>query len=134
MAIRISTPETDHHHVERGLLLGLTLVALFVRIWWLDRRGLTYDEAFTALIARISAAEILHFHWTAAFEHTPLWALTMRLWSMLAGQREFALRFFPLMAGVLTVPLFWQLLRSMAKPAQPLRVVATILLIFSPVL
>ena len=89
--------------------LALTLAAYALRVTTLDRLGLAYDEAATALMARATPREIIAFHWDAAFEHPPVWVVLMHVWSNLASQNEFALRWLPMLAGVLLVPLTWRL-------------------------
>nr|HMN26600.1 glycosyltransferase family 39 protein [Caldilineaceae bacterium] len=100
---------------ERVVITAITLAAFGVRLWALDAKGLAYDEAATALMARASPAAIIRFHWEAAFEHPPLWQLLMHGWSLLAGQSEFALRYLPALGGVLVIPLIWQLARGVEK-------------------
>lgn len=97
---------------DRLALLVVILLAFLLRIWALDAKGLAYDEAATALMARATPAEIIRFHWGAAFEHPPFWQLFMHGWSLLAGQSEFALRFLAVLAGVVQIPLVWQLARG----------------------
>jgi len=119
---------------EHIALTALTLAAFALRIWRLDAKGLGYDEAATAIMARAPVADIISFHWDAAFEHLPLWVLLIRGWSLLAGQSEFALRFLPAYAGVLTVPLCWALLRRIAPEKSAWRLLTTVLITTSPVL
>jgi predicted membrane-bound mannosyltransferase len=88
-------------------LLLITLLGFGLRLWQLDQTGLGYDEAATALMARATPAAIVAFHWTAAYEHPPVWQLLMHGWSRAVGQSEFALRLFPALAGVLAIPLSW---------------------------
>src|SRR5262245_52101220 len=95
----VSIVETDDTRTdwaersERLLLAALTLAAFALRMWAVESKGLAYDEAATALMSRALPAEIVWFHWTAAFEHLPLWVLLMHAWSLVAGQSEFTLRF-----------------------------------------
>lgn len=98
---------------DRPALLFLIFLAFLLRIWALDAKGLAYDEAATALMARAAPSAILRFHWGAAFEHPPVWQLLMYGWSRLAGQSEFALRFWAALAGVIQIPLVWQLARRL---------------------
>jgi 4-amino-4-deoxy-L-arabinose transferase-like glycosyltransferase len=93
--------------------LYFVLLAFLLRIWALDAKGLAYDEAATALMARATPEAIIRFHWEAAFEHPPFWQLLMYGWSQLAGQSEFALRFLAALAGVVQIPLVWQLARRL---------------------
>ena len=115
-------------------LLLLASAGLLLRLWGLGDKGLGYDEAATALMGRASATEILDFHWRAAFEHPPLWQLTMRAWSAIFGQSEAALRLLPALAGAAAVPLAWYWLRLLWPRAVALRLLAAALVAFSPTL
>ena len=85
-------PLTRLYSKEHWVLVVIALAGLALRLWALGDKGLAYDEAATALMARATGAEIVQFHWNAAFEHPPLWQLTMRTWSALFGQSEAMLR------------------------------------------
>lgn len=128
---------------QRLTLILFTLLAFALRVWALDAKGLSYDEAATALMARATPLEIIQFHWHASFEHPPFWQLLMHFWSNIAGQSEFALRLLPVLAGTLLIPLIWQLVRQLAisdwrsainsdLPRLPL--FSTLLVLSSPVL
>ena len=104
--------------LKRITLLLLTLLAFALRLWALDTKGLAYDEAATALMARATPLEIIQFHWNASFEHPPFWQLLMHFWSNGAGQSEFALRFLPALAGTLMIPLVWQLIQRLEDRGQ----------------
>jgi mannosyltransferase len=115
-------------------ILGLTLIGLLVRCWMIGSKGLWYDEAATALMARAAPLDIIWFHWNAAFEHPPAWVLLMHYWSKIFAQSEAALRIPAAMAGAATVPLIWLTART-AWPRAPLtRLVAAALVAFSPAL
>ncbi len=116
---------------ERFALSVLTLLAFALRLWDLPAKGLSYDEAATALMARATPLEIIQFHWTAAFEHLPLWILLMHGWSALAGQSEAALRLVPAFAGALTIPLFWATLRKFKPFTAGARLLSLSLVAFS---
>lgn len=119
---------------ERWVIIAIALVGLALRLWALGDKGLAYDEAATALMARASGPAIIQFHWHAAFEHPPLWQLTMRAWSALFGQSEAMLRLLPALAGAAAVPLTWYWLRQLWSRAVGLRLLAAALVAFSPVL
>lgn len=95
--------------MQRFILLFCLLFGFALRLWSLDGKGLSYDEAATALMARATLAEIITFHWHAAFEHPPFWQLFMHTWSLSFGQSEFALRLPSVLAGTIALPLVWQL-------------------------
>jgi hypothetical protein len=125
---------------RRLAYLFCLLIAFALRVYTLDAKGLSYDEAATALMARATPAEIVAFHWRAAFEHPPLWQLLMHSWSSWVGQTEFALRYLSVLAGTILLPLLLQLARRWpiiaVVPATPLltlalAVVAPILIYYS---
>lgn len=116
---------------QRWFLLALILASAALRFWALNGKGLSYDEAATALMARATPGEIIQFHWTAAFEHPPIWQLLMHAWSLAAGQSETALRWLPALAGVLLTPLLWQLLRRVWRD-EPTALLGAALVTLSP--
>ena len=119
---------------ERAALSSLTLLAFVLRAAALGAKGLAYDEAATALMARAAPAAIVRFHWTAGFEHPPLWQLLMAAWSALAGQSEAALRFLPALAGTLGIPLLWLTVALAWPQERGARVLAAGLAAVAPVL
>ena len=112
----------------------LTLLAFSVRLWDIGGKGLWYDEASTALMARAGIVEIVQFHWRSAFEHPPLWVLLMHFWSMIWDQSELALRLPAAFAGALLVPLMWQNLKLCWPVDRVVRFVAALFIMSSPVL
>ncbi len=112
----------------------LTLLAFGLRVWRLDAKGLAYDEAATALMARAALGEIARFHWTAGFEHPPLWQLLMHGWSLAAGQNEAALRLLPALAGALCVPLAWAWLARLFPEERGVALLAALLMATGPAL
>jgi 4-amino-4-deoxy-L-arabinose transferase-like glycosyltransferase len=119
--------------LRAGLLL-LVLIAFALRVAGLDRLGLAYDEAATALMARATPVAIVAFHWDAAFEHPPVWVLLMHGWSALAGQSEFALRLLPALAGTLLIPATWRVARALMPAAHGPDLIAALLVATAPVL
>jgi len=117
-------------------LLALTMLGALLRLWMLGSKGLWYDEASTALMARALPEQIIQFHWNAAFEHPPLWILLINFWSKLFGQGEAALRVPSALAGALAVPLTWQVARAAwpGPAGRTARLVASGLVATSPVL
>lgn len=119
---------------ERWVIAAIALLGLALRLWALGDKGLAYDEAATALMARASGPAIIQFHWQAAFEHPPLWQLTMHAWTAVFGQSEAVLRLLPALAGAAAVPLTWYWLRQLWLRAAGLRLLAAALVAFSPTL
>lgn len=120
--------------VERGWLTLLTLLGFALRITRLDRLGLSYDEAATALMSRPAPWDIIAFHWRAPFEHPPLWPLLIHAWSQVAGQSEVALRWLPALAGSALLPLIWITTRRFIPTVSVAPFVTTTLAAISPVL
>ncbi|HEX7588224.1 MAG TPA: glycosyltransferase family 39 protein, partial [Anaerolineae bacterium] len=89
-------------------LVGFTcvlFVAFSLRVFRLDFQSLWYDEAFSFYLAQFSLADITAR--TAADIQPPLYYYLLHFWTLLASQREFALRFFSLYFGMLTIPLLY---------------------------
>jgi mannosyltransferase len=121
---------------ELFCLLALTMLGAFLRLWMVGSKGLWYDEAATALMARAVPGKIIQFHWNAAFEHPPLWVLLIHFWSKLFGQGEAALRVPSALAGALAVPMAWRVAGAAwpGPTGKTARLVASGLVATSPVL
>jgi mannosyltransferase len=121
---------------EMLCLLALILVGAFLRLWMLGSKGLWYDEASTALMARAAPVQIIRFHWDAAFEHPPVWILLMHFWSRFFGQVEATLRAPSALAGVLVVPMTWQVAKTawQGRAGRMARLLAAALAATSPIL
>lgn len=119
---------------NRFALLLLLLFAFALRIVALDRMGLAYDEAASAIMARATPVEIIDFHWNAAFEHPPFWVLLLHAWSRVAGQSEVALRLLPAFAGTLIVAMTWRLALTIWPGQVLLAFLSALLAASSPVL
>jgi len=96
------------------LLVGITLLALGLRLYHLNTQSLWYDEGFSVYLAHMSPGEIVNQ--TAADIQPPLYYLLLHGWIELFGDDEPVVRSLSLLFGVLTVPLIygvaWQLFRS----------------------
>jgi mannosyltransferase len=96
------------------LLVGITLLALGLRLYHLNAQSLWYDEGFSVYLAHMSPGEIVSQ--TAADIQPPLYYLMLHGWMQLFGDDEPAVRGLSVLFGVLTVPLIygvaWQLSRS----------------------
>jgi len=85
------------------LVLGLTLLALAVRLVGLNWRPLWLDEAYSAWLSSRGWREL----WTVVptYEpHPPFYYSLLKLWRDLFGGSAVALRGFSVLFGVLTVP------------------------------
>jgi mannosyltransferase len=87
-----------------ALEVGILLLATLARLWGLGAQSLWLDEAFSHLFATLPPDTA----WQAVIAdavHPPLYYVLLRLWLVLVGQSEFALRFASVFAGVLAVAL-----------------------------
>ena len=98
------------------LLLGIILVAFALRMYQLDFFSLRGDEAFTVLFVQKPLAQMWHETLTVE-PNPPLLYFALRGWIALAGDSEFATRFFSAWFGVLCVALTYRLAREIfGKP------------------
>ncbi len=97
------------------LILSLTILAFALRLYRLDYQPLRGDESFSI---QFSAHEL---EWLVpSIAHVepnpPLYYLLLHGWMKSLGQSEFVTRFLSLLFGVVSVPLVYQLGRSMGRP------------------
>lgn len=89
------------------VVLGLiVLIAFAVRALSLDAQSLWRDEVDALRFATAPWAEVLS-NFTRPGWNGPLYFLLLRGWVALTGTSEYAMRFFSLAFGVLTVPLIY---------------------------
>jgi mannosyltransferase len=99
----------------RFALLGITLLAVALRVWHLNGQSLGYDEGYSIALARQSLGAIAAQ--TAADIQPPLYYDLLHFWMQLFGTSEAAVRSLSLLFGVLTVPLLYALGRRLFGPA-----------------
>ena len=109
------TPQPRHTWGIRFALLGITLLALALRLWHLSGQSLGYDEGYSVALARQSLSAIAAQ--TAADIQPPLYYDLLHFWMQLFGTSEAAVRSLSLLFGVLTVPLLYALGRRLFGPA-----------------
>jgi uncharacterized membrane protein len=86
----------------RPALLAVLAIAFGLRVYQLDGHGLWYDEAFTSWIVSKDWAGILDFARTPKLEHPPVYYFLLHAWTLVAGNTEFALRFFSVFFSILS--------------------------------
>ena len=99
----------------RVILLGIVLLAFLMRVYHLDFQSLWRDEMDAIRFARDPVSTLLA-NFTRAGWNGPLYYLLLRPWLAVAGDSEFALRFFSLFWGVLAVPLTYAVSRRWLAP------------------
>lgn len=93
---------TRHDLGYRVAVVAIVLLAFGVRVYHLGAMGLEYDEAFSVQAAYSGFAYIIHIVSTNE-PHPPFYYSFLRVWFLIAGPREFALRFPTLFANVVTI-------------------------------
>jgi len=120
-----------HMKNHRLWLIFIILAGLALRLLWLGRQSLWYDEGVTWLLAQMPLPGLVQ--WTAADIQPPLYYLLMWAARLLWGSSEWALRFPAALAGTLAIPLLYALgRRLLANRLGPL--LAAALLAGSPVM
>ena len=97
-----SLPPQSGRWLTWRVVAVLTGVALAVRLFHLDHRSMWTDEFHTLDAIRLDLASLIHDRLRAG--HLPFYFVGLKLWSMVAGTSEWALRFPSAVAGALLVP------------------------------
>jgi len=95
-------------------LILITFLAFVLRIIRLDFQPLWWDEGWTVYFATSDIPSMVAR--TAIDIHPPFYYLLLHLWVLLLGSSPFAIRFFSLLVGVLSLPLIFLLARRLFDP------------------
>ena len=112
-----SSRSTVSQNNWRWIMLFIVLLAYAWRILGLSRQSLWRDEIDTIFFALRDLPDLLSMFVNAA-RNGALYFLTLRPWFRLVGTSEFALRYPSVIAGVLSVPLLWQVGRRLMPVAR----------------
>ena len=115
------------------LLIGLVALGFGLRVVGLDFQSLWRDEVDALLFAAEPLEELLHT-FVEPGQNGPFYFLLLRPWLEAAGTSEFALRFFSVIFGVLTVPLLYRLGRQLFPSQRRTALLAALLVTTSPYL
>ncbi len=110
-----------------------TGIAFVLRVQGLFFQSLWRDEVDSLRFATQPLGQLLRT-FVAPGQNGPLYYLLLRPWLNAAGQTEFSLRFFSVIAGTLAVPLVYRLGRRMAPRTPAVGIVASLLAAVSPYL
>ncbi|MFN2188011.1 MAG: glycosyltransferase family 39 protein, partial [Candidatus Promineifilaceae bacterium] len=107
---------------RRPLLIFIVFLAFALRVHHLDSFGFWQDEGLTSLRASYSVQEILSNRITiqegiTKDTHPPLYYLAAHFGKDLWGASDFSYRFISVLAGILLVPLLYQMGRRINGPA-----------------
>lgn len=113
---------------KRTLTLAIIALAFFLQSFLLARPSLWHDEGISIYLASKGLRELLEE--TGGTDHPPLYFILLHLWIRFAGKSEFAVRFFSVFWGVISVALLYPLGVRIFKPGSAQ--LAMLLLAFSP--
>jgi 4-amino-4-deoxy-L-arabinose transferase-like glycosyltransferase len=97
-----------HTTRQKLIVLGLTLLAFFLRAYRLDGQSYWIDEAWTVYFANLPLAQLWHLLQTTEIM-PPLYHPSTIYWVQLFGDSEYALRFYSLVFGVMAAPFTYRL-------------------------
>ncbi len=100
------------------VLALIVLVAFAVRVFYLNERGIWYDEAFAILFASRSFQEMLSGTLTsvggvAADVHPLFYYFSLHAWLELVGDSAFSARYYSVAYGIATIPFVYRLAREL---------------------
>lgn len=104
---------------NRWIALGaILLLAFALRVFYLQTRGIWYDEAFAILYASRSFEEMMAGTLTqvagaAADVHPLFYYFSLHAWLQLVGDSIFAGRLYSVFYGIATIPLIYRLARDL---------------------
>ncbi|MBL7199258.1 MAG: glycosyltransferase family 39 protein [Anaerolineae bacterium] len=108
-------------------LVAILAIAFALRVSYIDRQSIWYDEGLSIYYARGTVGEILRN--VSQSDHPPLHPLLLHLWIELAGASELSVRMFSAWWGVLSVALIYRLSQRLSPSIGTL---AALLLALSP--
>ncbi len=114
---------------SKVIIILLTLLAFFLRAYRLDFQSYWIDEAWTLFFAQLNPAELWQ-RLNTVEAHPPLYHPSTIGWVNLAGSSEYALRFYSLVFGVLTVPITYRLGKTLG--GSRLGLIAALLVAIAP--
>ncbi|MXX24315.1 MAG: hypothetical protein F4Z82_02550 [Caldilineaceae bacterium SB0668_bin_21] len=114
-------------HLQRGALLAVILLGFLLRLFRLGFRELRGDESFGFFFSLSSPAQIVARTLEMREPHPVGSYFLQHAWLQVAGTPEFALRFIPVLAGTVAIPLVFHLAKQLRLGA-PTALTASLLL------
>lgn len=109
------------------LIFGILLLAILLRVAFINRHAFWFDEAFSFSVAQLPLSSLLQA--AAANNTPPLYYLLLKVWLAISRKIWF-MRLLSALFGMITIPLAFTIFRKLTnKPAATL---ASILLALSP--
>jgi mannosyltransferase len=108
------------------LLLVVTLVGTFLRLYRLGSNSLWLDETVSVWFANRSLGDVLLVQ-PAADVHPPLYYLILSLWIKAFGSEEFQVRLLSAIFGIVSIPLLYFVVKNLFRNSSTAMVSAFIL-------
>ena len=105
--------EIDFEEFAPWLVLVITLIGVWLRVFLLAKNGLWLDEAFSLWMANHSVVEMLQ--WTVKIDqHPPLYYLLLHFWIARYGDSPFYVRLLSVLFGAGTIPIIYLIGKRMS--------------------
>jgi mannosyltransferase len=95
--------------LRTAILVCLTLLAAWLRLWHLGSKSLWLDEAATVALARLPWTRFVHEWWYGAASFQTTFLLLLRGWLKLAPPSEMWVRLPSALCGIISIPLLYAL-------------------------
>lgn len=92
-------------------LIIVTIIALIMRLLFVTKAAIWHDEGYSTMIVQHDFIDIIGR--TMRDFHPPLYYLSLRAWQYIFGDSVLALRGFSILCGILTVIVFYLLMRKL---------------------
>ena len=127
--VKTMNEEIDLEEFAPFLVIIITLVGGWLRVFLLDKQGMWLDETFSIWLARHSVVDMLQ--WIVKIDqHPPLYYLLLHYWITLKGDTPYYVRLLSAIFGAGTIPVIYLIGKRMSGAVMGLA--AAVLLAFSP--
>ncbi len=106
-------------------------VAFALRVAWLDRQPLWWDEGLSIFFAHQNPSDLVNETLTTSDANPPVYRLALGAWHAFMGTSPFATRLLLVMVGVLTVALTWTVGRRLTNAS--VATLSALLLALAPI-
>jgi len=121
--------ENELEDLAPWLVIIITLIGGFLRVFLLGIKGMWFDETFSVWVANQGVVDMLQ--WIARIDqHPPLYYLLLHYWIALNGDTPFDVRLLSALFGALTIPIIYLIGKRISGVTMGL--VAALILALSP--
>jgi mannosyltransferase len=111
--LKTMNKEIEFEELAPWLVIIITLVGGWLRVFKLDSQGLWLDETFSLWVANHSVVDMLH--WIVKIDpHPPLYYLLLHYWIALNGDTPYYARLLSALFGTATIPVIYLIGKRMS--------------------